>query len=64
MCGNGPWGFVIGGLILAAAMLASAYLPGHQAARVIELPHVVMQASPLSVDINLADARVVIDVSL
>ena len=62
MCGNGPWGFVIGGLILAAAMIASAYAPGHTA-RAPQLPNLVMQVSPVTVDVNLADARIVFDVS-
>jgi hypothetical protein len=63
MCGNGPWGFIIGGLIVAGAMIASAYFPG-AAHHAIQLPHLVMEISPLTIDVDLADARVTLDVSL
>ena len=70
MCGNSPWGFIIGGLILAAAMLLTAH---PQSAATHAPPavqtnapaaHVAFELAPITLDIDLANARVSVEVSL
>jgi hypothetical protein len=70
MCGNSPWGFIIGGLILAAAMLMTAHpqdaAPAGAAQHTITGPaaHVAIQLAPATLDIDFAHARVSLEVSL
>jgi hypothetical protein len=74
MCGSGDNGLgIIVGLVAAAAMLMAAYAEKHQGARVaqpaqhaISAPatHVAFEMRPVTLDIDLAHARVSLDVSL
>lgn len=70
MCGNGPWGFIIGGLIIAAAMLLTAHPQSaapHAAPAVqtnAPATHVAFELAPVTVDIDLANVRVSVEVSL
>lgn len=71
MCGNGPWGFIIGGLILAAAMLMAGHPRGSVAAAPAQqhtiagaAAHLAIEMRPLSLDIDFAHARVLLEVSL
>jgi hypothetical protein len=71
MCGNSPWAFIIGGLILAAAMLMTAH-PQSAATRAAPVQHtirgpaahVAIDLRPFTLDIDFAHARVSLDVSL
>jgi len=70
MCGNGPWGFIIGGLILAAAMLLTAHPQSaatHSAPAVqtnAPARHVALELAAVTLDIDIAHARVSVEVSL
>ena len=74
MCGNGENGLgIIVGLIAAAAMLMAAFAEKHQGAyaaqpaqHAISAPatHVAFEVRPVTLDIDLANARVSLDVRL
>ncbi len=74
MCGSGENGIgVIMGLIAAAAILVFAFAEKHSGAHAIApaqhsisapARHVALEMRPLTVDIDLATARVSVDVSL